>query len=349
MKNGNKIEGTPSLERYSRQMVLPEIGRAGQERISQGHIAVVGLGATGGMIAELLARAGVGHITLIDRDTVELSNLQRQVLYCEDDLGLAKADAAAVRLTNVNSGIELEPVAQDLHSGNIGDILGDVTLIMDGTDNVQTRFLINDYAVKNTIPWIYSGALGTCGMEMPILPGITPCLRCFMRVMPPAGSLPTCDMAGVLNTATSIISSVAVTDALRILTGKIEKNPGTGTLTIFDPWEKAFSQVTVNREKNCTTCQKQEYEYLSLRIRELATSLCGSGSVQIHPVRPMEIGLVSLAERLRPLGEVTTSRHMIRFKTGETELSIFEDGRAIVRGVRNAAAARALYARYIGE
>ncbi|HIH04029.1 MAG TPA: NAD(P)H-binding protein [Methanoregulaceae archaeon] len=339
---------TGHMNRYSRQIILKEIGTIGQERIGSSRIAVVGLGATGGIIAELLARAGAGHLRLIDRDTVEFSNLQRQILYDETDVGMAKTDAAANRLQRINNGIEVEPVAKDLHPDNIEPLLKDCDLIMDGTDNIQTRFLINDFAVKHAIPWIYSGAIGTSGMEMAIIPGKTPCIRCLMPVAPPAGALPACDIAGVLNTVPAIVGSLATTDAFKILT---ETQPRTnfGQLTVFDAWENSFDHVIVSRREDCTCCEGHQFEYLSARIRGLATRLCGRGSIQINPMRPMEIGLEELARRLHDLGEVRCIRHMIRFKNGSKELSIFNDGRAIIRGVKDEAEARALYSRYIGE
>jgi molybdopterin/thiamine biosynthesis adenylyltransferase len=338
-----------SFERYSRQTILTEIGRSGQDMLSVSRIAIVGLGATGGIIAELLTRAGVGHVRLIDRDTVELSNLQRQILYTEDYVGLAKADAAAARLCRVNSDIKIEAVPRDLHPGNIEELLGDRHLVMDGTDNIQTRFLINDFSVKHSIPWIYSGVIGTGGMEMAIIPGVTPCQRCLMPVVPPAGAILTCDTAGVMNTAPAIIASIATTDAMKILLDRFETLNGTGRLTIFDAWENSLTHLNIIRNENCLCCIHQQFDHLSVSIRDLATPLCGNGSVQINPERPMEIGLEELAGRLRRLGNVRMTRHMIRFRSGDNEFSIFDDGRAIVHGAKNEAMARALYARYIGE
>lgn len=335
------------MNRYSRQTILKEIGTIGQERIGSSRVAVVGIGATGGIIAELLARAGAGHLRLIDRDTVELSNLQRQILYDETDVGMAKTDAAASRLQKVNSGIVVDSVAKDLHPGNVESLLKDCDLIMDGTDNIQTRFLINDFAVKHTIPWVYSGAIGTSGMEMAIIPDKTPCIRCLMPVAPPAGALPACDIAGVLNTVPAIVGSLATTDAFKILTGS--QFQSFGQLTVFDAWENSFNHVVVNRREDCTCCERHQFENLSAHIRGLATPLCGGRSVQINPMRPMEISLEELASRLQDLGEVRCSRHMLRFSNGSKELSIFNDGRAIVRGVKDEAEARALYSRYIGE
>lgn len=337
------------FERYSRQTILNEIGKAGQVRLEKSRIAIVGLGATGGVIAELLTRAGVGHLKLIDRDTVELSNLQRQVLYSEDDIQLPKADAAAARLHQVNSDITIEAVIRDLHSGNVEELLGDRDLVMDGTDNIQTRFLINDFAVKHSIPWIYSGVIGTGGMEMAIIPGVTPCQRCLMPAVPPAGAILTCDTAGVMNTAPAVIASIATTDAMKILLERFETLNDTGRLTIFDAWENSLTHLNLIRNENCLCCIHQQFDHLSVSIRDLATPLCGNGSVQINPIRPMEIGLEELAGRLRRLGEVRETRHMIRFRSENKEISIFDDGRAIVHGAKNEAMARALYARYIGE
>jgi len=337
------------MNRYARQAILPVIGKDGQEKFGKSRVAVVGLGATGGIISELLARAGIGFIRLIDRDIVELSNLQRQVLYNEEDVGLAKADAAFLKLHGSNSEIEVEPVAKDLHPGNIESLLGDCTLIMDGTDNIQTRFLINDFAVKHAIPWVYSGAVGTGGMVMAVIPERTPCVRCLMPVAPPAGALPTCDVAGVLNTVTTIMGSIATTEGFKIIVQPEKFSDMTGQLIIFDAWDQSLSTIVVTREESCTCCGKHEYHYLSAKIQGMATPLCGSGSVQINPMRPMELSLAELARRLSELGEVKQTRHMVRFRTGDKELSIFDDGRAIAHGVRDESEARALYARYIGE
>ena len=337
------------MERYCRQTILAQIGMHGQARLAAASAAIVGLGATGGFIADLLTRAGVGHIRLIDRDTVDLSNLQRQVLYGEPEIGIPKAEAATKRLRSVNSGIDLEAMAKDVNPGTIGALLGDTGIIMDGTDNIRTRFLINDFAVLRGIPWVYSGAVGTGGMEMAVIPGETPCIRCLMPEAPPAGSLPTCDVAGVLNTVPAVIGSIAVTDAIQVITGQLKSDEGAGRLHIFDAWEHTLDTVKVPRDGGCLCCGKRQFDHLSLRVHESAIPLCGSGSVQITPLEPMKIRLDELAARLHLLGEVRYTRYMVRFRTGELELSIFEDGRAIVRGARDETAARGLYARYIGE
>jgi adenylyltransferase/sulfurtransferase len=335
------------MHRYGRQIILKEIGAVGQEKIGSSRIAVVGLGATGGVIAELLARAGAGHLRLIDRDTVEITNLQRQILYDETDVGMVKADAAASRLQKVNADCAIESVATDLHSGTIASLLADCDVIMDGTDNVQTRFLINDFAVKHTVPWVYSGAIGTSGMEMAILPEQTACIRCLMPVVPPAGALPSCDVAGVLNTVPAIVGSLAVTDAVKIVTGAPFPE-GSGELTIFDAWNRQFDRVVVDRRAECTCCGEQHFEQLSTHVRGLVTPLCG-GAYQINPMRPMEIRLEDVARRWKDVGEVRGTRHLVRLKVEDRELSIFADGRAIVRGGKSEAEARALYARYVGE
>ncbi len=337
------------MERYSRQTILAQIGSRGQARISAARVAIVGLGATGGFMADLLARAGVGHIRLIDRDIVEISNLQRQVLYDERGSGMPKAEAAAERLTAVNSGIDLEPVVREVNPGTIGGLLGDAGIIMDGTDNIRTRFLINDFAVRNGIPWIYSGVVGTGGMEMAVIPGETACIRCLMPEEPAAGALPTCDVAGVLNTVPAVIGSIAVTEAIQVITDRWKSDEGTGRLHIFDAWEHSLETIKVPRDGGCTCCGKRRFDHLSSPVRQGTIPLCGSGAVQIVPLHPMKIRLDELAARLDHLGGVRCTKFMVRFTTGGVELSIFGDGRAIVRGARDEAAARGLYARYIGE
>jgi len=337
------------FERYSRQTILAQIGTHGQARLTAASAAIIGLGATGGFIAELLTRAGVGHIRLIDRDTVDLSNLQRQVLYGEPEIGMPKAEVAAERLRVANSEIDLEAIARDVNPGTISTLLGDASIIMDGTDNIRTRFLVNDFAVAQGIPWVYSGAIGTGGMEMAIIPGETPCIRCMMPQAPPAGALPTCDVAGVLNTVPAVIGSIAATDAIQIITGQVKSDKGTGRLHIFDAWEHTLDTVRVPRDSNCSCCGKRQFDHLSSLMHESTIPLCGSGSVHITPLRSMEIRLDELAIRLHPLGDVRCTRYMVRFRTGTVDLSIFNDGRAIVRGVQDEASARGLYARYVGE
>lgn len=331
-------------ERYSRQIRFAEIGEEGQRRLLRARVAIVGCGALGSFQAEAMARAGVGRLTLIDRDYVEISNLQRQWLYDEQDASESqpKAIAAAERLKRIASACEVSAHVADLTAGNIDDLLSDADLILDGTDNFETRYLLNDFAVERGIPWIYGAAVGSYGITMPIVPGTTPCFVCVYPA-PPSGVQPTCETAGVLGPVTSAIASLQCAAAMKILT---VGSAGAAIVTI-DVWNGPVRQIPQpERDPQCRACSRREFPYLRGAGRA-PISLCGRNAVQIHE-RERPVDLAMLRAALEPLGEVRSNEFALRFFAHPYEMTIFPDGRAIVKGTQDAGVARSLYARYIG-
>jgi adenylyltransferase/sulfurtransferase len=332
------------LERYSRQIRFSGIGEAGQQQLLDARVAVVGCGALGSFQAGALARAGIGFLRIIDRDYVELSNLQRQWLFdqCDVEQGLPKAIAAARKIAAINSDIDVEPAVADLTPSNIDDLLGDVNLILDGTDNFETRYLINDYAVSRSLPWIYGAAVESYGITMPVVPGSTACLRCIYPD-PPGGAQPTCETAGVLGSITALIASLQVSEALKILCGVDVSRK----ITTVDVWSGEIRQVAQpSPDERCPACGRREFPYLNGERRS-PVSLCGRNAVQIHE-RSRPLDLADLAARLTPLGVVRANEFALRFETPPYLLTIFPDGRAIVKGTTDVGVARSLYARYVG-
>jgi molybdopterin-synthase adenylyltransferase len=329
----------PERERYSRQIRFGGIGESGQEALLAAHAVIAGCGALGTFHAAALARAGVGRITIIDRDYVESSNLQRQWLFEESDAaeGLPKAAAAARRIAAINSGVEVLPRIADLTPATAEDLLGGADVIVDGMDNFEARFLINDFAVSRGIPWIYGAAVGSYGLAMPVIPGKTACLRCVYPE-PPAGVQPTCETAGVLNVIVSAIASVQVADALKILTGQAV----TARITTMDLWSGGIRQIDAPaRDPECPCCGRREFPYLEESSRGPVT-LCGRNAVQVQGT-PLD--LKELGRKL----EAPANEFCVRFAVGDCELTVFADGRAIVKGTSDPAVARSLYARYIGS
>ncbi|MCX6689978.1 MAG: ThiF family adenylyltransferase [Methanoregula sp.] len=335
-------------DRYCRQILLPEIGAEGQRRLEESRAVIVGLGALGSSVANSLVRAGIGQVVLIDRDMVELHNLQRQILYSEEDLGRPKAVAAAEILQKINTSVEIETHAKDLNVSNVEKLLTGADVVLDGTDNLQTRFLINDVCVKHRIPWIYAGVVGTGGMVMPILPGRTPCFRCLIPSLPGPGLLQTCDIAGVLNTVPPLIASIECTLAYQILTDQFDAKDETSYLIQVDGWRNTFDRITVGRRADCLCCTEGRMDFLDAVSREMITSLCGRDAIQITPATPLEISLEELEIRLSRLGNVHFHQYMLTFRSEKEEISIFRDGRAIIKGTRDETIARSVYARYIG-
>ena len=331
-------------ERYSRQILFQGIGKAGQQRLLDARVVVVGCGALGSFQAGALARAGVGRLRIIDRDYVELSNLQRQWLFDQRDVeqGLPKSVAAARRLAAINADIRIEPVVADLVPGNADDLLGEADLILDGTDNFETRYLINDYAVSHARPWVYGAAVGSYGICMAVIPGKTACLRCVYPD-PPPGAQPTCETAGVLGPVTALIASLQVSEAIKILCGAEPSRK----ITTVDVWTGDIRQIAEpGPQPQCPACDLRQFPYLNGE-RRAPVSLCGRDAVQIHErARPLD--LKGLAERLAPLGLVRANEFALRFETPPYLLTIFPDGRAIVKGTKDVGVARSLYARYIG-
>jgi molybdopterin/thiamine biosynthesis adenylyltransferase len=334
-------------ERYSRQVLFRGIGGEGQRKLGGSHVAVVGCGATGSALASLLARAGVGTIDIIDRDYVEPSNLQRQSLFDEADAAesLPKAIAAARKIAAFNSGIVIEPHVADLTPANIAVLLEPAQLILDGTDNFETRYLINDFAVKNSVPWIYTAAVGSYGVTLNVLPGKTACLMCIFSD-PPQGTFETCETAGILNSAVNLVASVAATEALKLLVGAQQQLRQ--TLLSFDVWRNERAEVAADKPRpGCRTCGEHQFPHLAGEGRPHIT-LCGRNSVQIHERnRPVDFGQMS--ERLRPLGTVRHNDFVLKFWNEPYEMTVFPDGRAIIKGTTDKTVAKSLYARYVGS
>jgi molybdopterin-synthase adenylyltransferase len=331
-------------ERYSRQIRFAGIGEEGQNKLLKSHVAIVGCGALGTFQAASLARAGIAKLTIIDRDYVEWSNLQRQWLFDEFDArdGLPKSAAAAVKLRLANSSIKVVPVVADLNACNIDDMLEGADLVLDATDNFETRYLINDWCIRESIPWIYGAAVGSYGLTMPVLPGDSACLACVYP-QPPAGVQPTCETAGVLGPITAMIAAQQVADAIKLLVGEAVRR----RITTIDVWSGVLRQIDQPpRDPGCSTCGLRKFHYLD-GSRRAPVSLCGRNAVQIHE-RQRPIALAELNDRLRPLGEVRANEFALRFFVPPYEMTIFPDGRAIIKGTTDVGIARSLYSRYIG-
>jgi len=347
------------MDRYQRQVRLPYFGESGQEKLRLSRVLLVGCGALGTVIADQLVRAGIGLLRICDRDLVEESNLQRQVLFDEQDARdeIPKAVAAQRRLQKVNSSVEIDAHVVDVHSGNIETLAGVMNelkradLILDGTDNADSRYLINDVSVKHGIPWVYGACVGTEGRVMGIVPGQGACLRCLFEQPPGAGELETCETAGVLGAAANVIASLQVVTALQMLTGAGAEV--TSRLTTADVWLRRFRDIDTfaARREDCPCCDRRQFEFLNERASGLAVALCGRGAVQIRPMRAASLELSALRTRLASLGDVTSTDYFVRFtpRDGKLSMSVFPDGRAMVHGTADPAAARSLYARYLGS
>lgn len=333
--------------RYSRQVLFREIGEHGQKLIQEASVLIIGCGALGTVSANHLARAGVGKIKIVDRDYVELDNLQRQILFDEEDAirRLPKAVAAVEKLRKVNSDIQIESEVLDANPQNIESLITSVSLVVDATDNVETRYLINDTCIKNNIPWIYAGVVSSYGMTMDIIPGKSACFRCLVKSPPPPGSLPTCDMVGVLNSVPGVIASIQATEALKILIGHQDVG---GNLIHVDLWTEEFGKFNIERDPNCPACGQKKFDFLHGDTFSEAFSLCGRNAVQISPLKDTRFNLKGLKERLMPLGEVDDNGFFLSFKVGQYELIIFPEGRAMVKGTTDESIARSLFAKYVG-
>lgn len=338
-------------ERYSRQILFSPIGEEGQERLLHSRVAIVGMGALGTVLANHMVRAGVGHLLLIDRDFVEWSNLQRQMLYDERDAreGLPKAVAATQKLQAVNSEVEIEGVVTDLTWRNAEELLSDRDLVLDGSDNFQVRFLINDVCVKHSIPWIYGGGVRDQGMTMTIVPGKTPCLRCLFDSLPAPGSTQTCDTVGVIGPLIHIVASFQATEALKILVGDLAHLRR--TMLHFSLWENHWGEMDVSRarRKDCPACGQHDFAFLQPQSEEEVTRLCGRNTIQIHMAGQGHFDLEAMSRRLKPLGKVEQNRFLLRFSVDAYRLVIFPDGRVLVQGTDDPSLARTLYAKYIGH
>lgn len=364
---------TGGLARYHRQMLLPGFGEQGQQRLLGATALLLGCGALGSAAADMLARAGVGHLRIVDRDFIELTNLQRQVLFDERDVteGLPKAEAARRRLARINSQVEVTAIVDDVNHGNIERLADGVDVLVDGLDNFETRYLANDCAVKHGIPYVYGGAVGTAGMAYPILPHTaagsapweslpggsraTPCLRCLFEQAPPPGESPTCDTAGVIGPVVAIIANFQAAEVLKILTGNFTRV--CPTMLNIDLWANTALHLKVGRARehgDCPCCKQRNFEFLDGKAGSSATALCGRDAVQLrHRQHQGRVDLAEVAARLRQHGAVVTNEFMVRAEIREGaqvyELTLFADGRAIVKGTGEAGVARGLYARYVGS
>ena len=335
-----------SDERYSRQVLFQPIGCEGQEKLAAARVVIVGCGATGSALSSLLARAGVGYLRIIDRDYVEPSNLQRQVLFDEADAteSLPKAIAAARKIRAFNSEITVEPHASDLVPDNVAELLGDVHLILDGTDNFQTRYLVNDYAVSENVPWIYAAAVGSYAVTLNVIPGKTACLACIFPDSP-KGLVETCDTSGILNSAVNLVASIAATEATKFITGAHDRIRR--TLLSYDVWINEVAHVSASHPREgCRVCGERDFIHLAGEGRP-HISLCGRNSVQIHE-RQRPIDFAAITRRLAPHGLVKHNEFVLKFWHAPYEMTLFPDGRAIIKGTTDTAIARSLYARYVG-
>ena len=339
--------GLEHEERYSRQILFSAIGTEGQKRLRSARIAVVGCGATGSVVSGLLARAGVGKLVIIDRDYVEATNLQRQSLFDEADAAesIPKAIAAARKIAAFNSDIVVEPCVDDLTPANIDSLLGGVQLVLDGTDNFETRYLLNDYSIKNLIPWIYTAAVASYGVTLNVLPGTTACLACIFPD-PPQGTVETCETAGVLGPVVNMIAAIGAAEAMKILVGAEDRIRR--TLLSFDIWENERGEVAArNPRPGCRACGNHDFIHLAGEGRPHIT-LCGRNSVQIHE-RNRPIDFREIGKRLHPHGTVRHNDFVLKFWRDPYEMTLFPDGRAIIKGTTDTAIARSLYARYVGN
>ncbi|MEI7557109.1 ThiF family adenylyltransferase [Candidatus Chlorohelix sp.] len=345
-------ENRNELVRYARQILYPGIGLEGQKKLLQSRVLIVGCGALGTSLANHLVRAGVGHLTIIDRDFIELNNLQRQILFDEEDLkrNLPKARAAVAKLRLINSEISIEALVEDFNYDNALELIRGVNVVLDGTDNFETRYLINDTCVKLGKAWVYSGVIAAYGITSTIVPGQTPCLRCLFPDPPPPGTTPTCDTAGIIGSIVGVISSIAAGEAIKLLVGKGTLNRG---LLSVDLWQNSFEKLPIETPlTDCPCCGKRKFEYLESEGTRgsHAASLCGRNAVQIS-VRPAaQINLEELATRLQTAGalEVIQNEYLLRFKLDGYEFTVFPDARAIIKGTDDENIAKTLYSRYIG-
>ncbi len=343
------------LARYQRQLIFSGLGEEGQRKLLASRIVIVGCGATGSSLAMLLARAGAGFLRLIDRDFVEMNNLHRQMLFTEEDAegGRPKAVAAAEHLRAANSDIGIEPVVADFNAGNAIALTQDVDLILDGTDNFETRYLINDVALELGLPWIYTGVVASYGMGATIIPDgaarkvgreATPCLQCILGPEPPGGG-PTCDTAGVIGPIVTLMASISAAEAMKLLSGRGEINRG---MWMMDLWDNSFEQFGVaGRNPDCPACGRGERRFLTADAGSRSVSLCGRNAVQI--TNPgAQLSLPAIARRLQALGQVDVNEYLLRAYIDDYEITLFADGRAIIKGTEDPDLARSLYARYVG-
>lgn len=341
------------LSRYHRQYLFHKIGKEGQEKICRSRVTLIGCGALGTVIASALVRAGVGFLRMVDRDFIELNNLQRQVLFDEEDIrkNLPKAIAAKQKLERINSSVKIEAIVADANYKNIESFIEGADLVMDGTDNFEVRYAINDACVKHNIPWIYGGCIGEQGMTLVVIPKKTPCLACLFQTPPPPELTPTCDTAGIIAPIVNIVASLQVTEAFKILTGRTSEIEG--GLYTFNAWTRdarSFA-TTASIAPDCPVCQKGIYSWLSGEKGMRTTSLCGRNAVQISRDESLKLDFSVIADKLKKVGEVSFNNFMLRCKLKESadefEITLFPDGRAIVKGTDDISRAKSVYAKYV--
>ncbi len=337
------------LDRYSRQTLFGPIGKQGQERLHAASATIIGCGALGTVLANNLCRAGVGRLVIADRDYIEMNNLQRQILFDEDDVArhLPKAIAAAEKLRKVNSEVQVEALVEDINADGIESLVRESDIVLDATDNFETRYLLNDVCVKHHRPWIYSGVIASYGVTMNVLPEDTPCLRCVFPEMPMPGTTPTCDTAGVLNGIVGAITGIASTEALKIL---LKSEKVSRAMVWMDVWENTFERLELPRQSDCPSCGQHRYEFLDALSGTSSTSLCGRNAVQVRGTgkRGVRMDFATLAERLAPVGEVHFNEFLLRCTVDDYEITVFPDARAIIKGTDDEQVARSVYSRYVG-
>jgi adenylyltransferase/sulfurtransferase len=343
----------PTLERYSRQMRFGGIGEKGQKKLRDSRVTLCGCGALGTVLANHLVRGGVGHVRIIDRDFIETHNLQRQVLFDENDVAanIPKAEAAARKLRAVNSAVTVEGVVADIDRTNILELSRDADVILDGTDNLEIRYLINDVAVKLGKPWVYGGSIGSHGQTMTILPNQTPCLRCVFEAAPNPGEVGTCETAGVLSPIVSIIASFQAAEAFKILTGQLDTV--NRELLYIDCWDNTTRRIKIAKllgKVDCPCCQHKKFLWLEGDMGSQTTSLCGRNAVQVSMRSPSKLNFEEMSTHLKQMGgKVNFNRFMLKFEVETYEFTVFPDGRAIIKGTDDTEKARVLYSKYVGN
>jgi adenylyltransferase/sulfurtransferase len=356
-------DSTHDLTRYHRQIIFPGFGKEGQERLLASKAVIVGCGATGTALSNLLVRAGVGHVRIIDRDYIELNNLQRQILFDEDDIAanLPKAEAAARKLRRVNSDVTVEAVVADLNPGNVLDLIGDADIVLDGTDNFSTRFLLNDACLSLGKPWIYTGVIASYGMTATLIPDgaaeklaaklpgarqATGCLRCFVPDLPAPGTTPTCDTAGVIGPGVALLTAIAGAEAMKILSGQGQLNPG---IIHMDVWSHDYEKFMLARNPECPACGAHDYEYLNAHVGTTSAALCGRNAVQVVVTNGPKLDLATIAQQLAAVTtQITRNNYLLRAQIDGYEFTVFPDSRAIIKGTEDEELAKGLYARYLG-
>ena len=337
-----------SLDRYSRQMYFQPIGEEGQKKIFNSKVTLIGCGALGSIIANNLVRSGVGELKIIDRDFIEKNNLQRQILFDEKDIkqNLPKAIAAQKKLSKINSEVKISAYVDDVTHQNIEFFIKDSNLVMDGSDNLYVRFLINDTCVKLNKPWIYSAVISSYGYTLPIIPYKTPCLRCYFPDLPPAGTMETCDIVGIISPVINIIASYSTVEAFKILTGNF--NNLCTNLLALDVWDRSFDHIPLIRQNNCICCEQNNFEFLQGEKEQRIVSLCGRDTIHISGVENACNSLDELAKKLEKQGTVNYNQYMLKFMVDNYELIIFPNARAIIKGTNDKFVAKKLYGKYVG-